>query len=70
MFKQLEGVKFKHFKGNEYIIICIAKHTEIDDYMVIYQDVSSAKIWARPFKMFFDVVDKPEYKGPRFIKIS
>ena len=48
-----EGQKYRHYKGNEYIILAIAKHTETLEEMVVYQDLSDAsKIWVRPMVMF------------------
>ena len=34
--KVLKNSKWKHFKGNEYIVLDIAKHTETKESMVIY----------------------------------
>lgn len=63
--------KYKHFKGNEYIVTNIASHTETGEQMVIYYDCNNpSKIWVRPLDMFVQEVDRPEYKGPRFIRIG
>ena len=64
--------RYKHFKGNEYEVIDVATHTETNEKFVVYKSVDSAKVWIRPYAMFFEIVDKPEYNysGPRFIKIS
>ena len=34
------GKVYRHFKGNRYLVLCIAMHTETSEDMVIYQDVS------------------------------
>ena len=60
--------KYKHFKGNEYLVIGIAKHSETLEPMVVYQALYGEKdIWVRPASMWNEIVDKDEYQGPRFI---
>lgn len=60
--------KYRHFKGNEYLVIGIAKHSETLEPMVVYQALYGEKdIWVRPASMWNEIVDKDEYQGPRFI---
>lgn len=60
--------KYKHFKGNEYEVIGIAKHSETLEPMVIYRALYGEKdIWVRPASMWNEIVDKDECQGPRFI---
>ena len=59
--------KYKHFKGNEYQVIGIAKHSETLELMVVYQALYGSKeIWVRPAEMWTEIVDKEGYHGPRF----
>lgn len=63
-----KGWYFRHFKGNLYKPICISKHTETGELMVIYSNMNSpSESWARPLDMFFDWITRPEYSGPRFV---
>ena len=58
------GKKYRHFKGNEYVVVCIARDTEDKNIreMVVYQDLQDAnKIWVRPLSMFKEKVDKVKY---------
>ena len=63
--------KYKHFKGNEYKVIAIAKHSETLEPMVVYQALYGERgIWVRPAAMWNEIVEKDGYKGPRFIFID
>ncbi|SHH34694.1 Protein of unknown function [Clostridium collagenovorans DSM 3089] len=47
------GKKYKHFKGGEYLVLHIAKHSETEELMVVYQPLYGERgIWVRPLKMF------------------
>jgi hypothetical protein len=54
----LIGKNYKHYKGNFYKIIALAKHSETLEDMIIYQSVKDEATWARPKSMWNDVVDK------------
>lgn len=59
--------KYKHFKGNEYQVIGIAKHSETLEPMIIYQALYGDKeIWVRPATMWNEIIEKENYHGPRF----
>lgn len=47
------GKLYKHFKGGEYLVLHIAKHSETEELMVVYQPQYGDKgIWVRPLDMF------------------
>lgn len=49
---------YRHYKGNIYKVLHIAKHSETLENMVIYQDVNAPdKIWARPISMWNDDIE-------------
>ena len=59
--------KYRHFKGNEYMVLGIANHSETLEQMVIYQALYGKKeLWVRPISMWNEVIDKDSYHGPRF----
>ena len=64
-----EPGRYRHFKGNEYEFICLAKDSETSEELVIYKDVNSDKIWARPSAIFYQYVDVDGKQVPRFEKI-
>ncbi len=54
--------KYRHFKGNVYKIICIAKDSEDLEEVVVYQDITNAeKIWTRKLTEFLSEVDHEKY---------
>ena len=51
------GRTVRHFKGNEYLVLCTALNTESDEIMVIYKALYGENItYARPLKMFMEEV--------------
>ena len=51
------GKTYRHYKGNLYEIIALAKHSETLDEMIIYKSLKDGAVWARPKSMWNDVVD-------------
>ena len=55
--------KYRHYKGNEYEVIGIAKHSESLEPMVVYRALYGENgLWVRPAKMWNETVDD---KGTR-----
>lgn len=51
------GKTYKHYKGNMYKVIALAKHSETLEDMIVYQSVKTNEIWVRPKKMWNEIVD-------------
>lgn len=51
------GKTYKHYKGNMYKVIALAKHSETLEDMIVYQSVKTNEIWVRPKKMWSEIVD-------------
>ena len=59
--------KYRHFKGNEYRVIGMARHSETMEEMVVYQALyGEGGLWVRPAAMWNEQVDRDGYCGPRF----
>ncbi len=74
-YDEFTGFRFRHFKGNIYLVTDIAVHTETGEPMVIYKDENdSSKVWCRPLEMFTSEVDHDKYPDAkqkmRFEKIN
>lgn len=64
---------YQHYKGNKYIALGVAKHSETLEELVIYitlYDNEQSKIWVRPLKMFMENVEINGQKTPRFKFLS
>lgn len=60
--KPLQGEIYKHFKGNNYQVVCVAIHSESKEPMVVYKALYDEKqIYCRPLDMFISEVDKNKY---------
>ena len=57
------GKIYRHFKGHLYKVVCIAKHTETMEDMVVYENLETHEYWVRPYNMFNSLVDKDKYPG-------
>jgi hypothetical protein len=58
---------YRHYKGNEYVVIGVAKHSETLEEMVVYQtDYGEQGLWVRPKEMFLETVEVDGRRVPRF----
>jgi len=59
--------KYRHYKGKDYEVIGVAKHSETLEEMVVYRALyGEGQIWVRPLKMFSEEVEVDDKKIPRF----
>lgn len=70
MEQPIIGGKYRHFKGNEYEVIAIARHSETLEPLVVYRALyGEGDIWVRPLTMFGDTVTRDGETFPRFRQI-
>ena len=59
--------KYHHFKGNEYEVIGIAKHSETLEEMVVYRALyGDGGIWVRPANMWNETIERDGKTFKRF----
>jgi len=59
--------KYRHFKGNEYEVLGVARHSETLEEVVVYRALyGDGGLWVRPLKMFTEEVEMGGKKVPRF----
>ena len=69
--EKIKPGRYRHFKGNEYEVLGVAKHSETLEPMVVYRALyGEGGLWVRPASMWTEEVDRDGYKGPRFIYIE
>ena len=67
------GGRYRHYKGNEYRVIGLAKHSETLEELVVYEalyDNPRSKLWVRPKEMFLEEVEVNGVRVPRFAFIG
>ena len=58
---------YEHYKGGRYRVIDIARHSETEEWMGLYQPLyGEQKLWVRPFDMFAETVNIDGNDVPRF----
>ncbi|WP_417437791.1 DUF1653 domain-containing protein [Idiomarina sp.] len=62
---------YEHYKGGRYRVIDIARHSETEEWMVLYQPLyGEQELWVRPFDMFVETVNIDGNDVPRFCFIG
>ena len=63
--------RYRHFKGNEYEVLCIARHSETTEPMVVYRALyGDGGVWVRPADMWNEEVVRDGVAHRRFTKIG
>jgi hypothetical protein len=61
---------YRHYKGNDYEVIGVARHSETHEPLVVYKPLYNASgLWVRPHAMFFENVTIEGVTQPRFRKL-
>ena len=63
--------KYRHFKGNEYEVLGVARHSETLEDMVVYRALyGDGGLWVRPATMWHETVEQNGQTVPRFSPID
>jgi hypothetical protein len=59
--------RYHHYKGNEYLVLGVARHSETEEELVVYrQQYGNYGLWVRPKQMFLETVTVDGQDVPRF----
>ncbi|TCK63117.1 uncharacterized protein DUF1653 [Curtobacterium sp. PhB136] len=60
--------RYRHFKGGEYEVLLVARDTETEEQVVVYQALYGERgHWVRSLADFSAHVSRDGYEGPRFV---
>ena len=63
--------RYRHFKGGEYEVVGVARHSETHEYLVVYRPLyGDGGLWVRPLAMFAETVTHEGKDVPRFTPIG
>ncbi|MBQ8308490.1 MAG: DUF1653 domain-containing protein [Clostridia bacterium] len=63
--------KYRHFKGGEYEVLALAKHSETGEQMVVYRALyGEGQIWVRPLSMWNETLNREGKTFQRFTYIE
>ncbi len=69
--EEIKTGRYRHFKGNEYEVLFIAKHSETLEPMVVYRALyGEGGIWVRPLSMWNETVVRDGKEEKRFTYIG
>lgn len=64
--------KYRHYKGKEYEVLGVARHSETLESLVVYRalydspEFGSGALWVRPLSMFTETIVVEDREIPRF----
>lgn len=63
--------RYRHYKGQEYTVLGVARHSETEEELVVYrQEYGTRGLWVRPKKMFLESARVEGQDVPRFYRID
>lgn len=68
----LQPGRYRHYKGKDYIVLGVARHSETEEQLVVYRtDYGDRSLWVRPLGMFQESIEidgrlqaRFQYVGP------
>jgi hypothetical protein len=67
----VEPGRYRHYKGQDYEVLGIARHSETEEELVVYRALyGPGGLWVRPVAMFLETVVIEGIPHPRFARLS
>jgi hypothetical protein len=68
---QIAAGRYRHYKGNFYQVMDVARHSETLEALVVYRPLyGEGTLWVRPAAMFTETVVVDGVAQPRFARVS
>ena len=58
--------RYRHFKGGHYEVLGVGRHSETEEWLVIYRAEKDGSLWLRPLSSWNEPVSRPGGTVPRF----
>lgn len=69
--EQIKPGRYRHFKGREYEVLGIARHSETEEELVVYRALyGDFGLWVRPVSMWNETVERDGKTFRRFTYIG
>lgn len=69
--EEIKPGRWQHFKGNEYEVLYLAKHSETLEPMVVYRALyGECGVWVRPATMWNETIERNGIQYKRFTYIG
>ncbi len=64
---ELKTGRYRHYKGGEYQVLGVARHSETEEELVVYRPLYGERgLWVRPLAMFTETIERDGRVQPRF----
>jgi hypothetical protein len=71
MSESVRPGRYRHFKGGQYEVLGVARHSETHEPLVVYRPLyGDGGLWVRPLAMFLEPVTRDGREVPRFAPVS
>ncbi len=68
--QSIQPGRYRHYKGKDYEVIDLARHSETEEWMVVYRCLyGDHSLWVRPLSMFRGSVELAGEQVPRFSRL-
>ena len=71
MSEEIRPGRYRHFKGKEYEVLGVARHSETEEEMVVYRALyGEGGLWVRPAAMWSEMIERGGQIVRRFTYIG